>query len=72
MSDMIDPDERDLAERTAAGCECRVNDSDAWVVWDYPTGQRLNIVDTQDKADYEITRYRGQGYDPTYEMVIVR
>ena len=31
MSDMIDPDERDLAERTAAGCECQVNDSDACI-----------------------------------------
>ena len=31
MSDMIDPDERDLAERTAAGCECPVNDSDACI-----------------------------------------
>jgi hypothetical protein len=31
VSDMIDPDERDLAERTAAGCECPVNDSDACI-----------------------------------------
>lgn len=43
-----------------------------WLIFDYQTGRRLNIVDSQEKADYEITRYRGQGYDPTYEMVIVR
>jgi len=43
-----------------------------WLIFDYQTGRLLNIVDSQEKADHEITRYKGHGYDPTYERVIVR
>lgn len=43
-----------------------------WIIADYKSGRRLNVVDSREKAEYEVTRYRGLGFDPAYEKVVVR
>ena len=44
-----------------------------WIISHARDGHpRLNVVDSLEKAEAEIKRYRGLGWDPVYEKVLVR